>query len=281
MRRSSQPADAVTEPFYSATFSSEMQLENSFAVAAPPERVFAYLLDVNKIVGCVPGAELSEVVDPTTFKGKVKIKVGPITVAYSGTARIVDRNDSAHSATLEAEGRETTGPGSARAKAFMSVSADGATSVIKIVTEYNVVGRVANFGRGVMEDVSKRLVAEMAACIKANVEAAEPGPGLDAGSSSGTDAGGSEGGPHAAAHFASSTAPVATARPINALSLMFSILRARLFGDRETSQALPKEPLDAGTAGIGLMLGVSTVISLALAAAVVVSGIDAISKSSS
>jgi hypothetical protein len=163
----------------------------------------------------------------------------------------------------------------------MSVSADGATSVVKIVTEYNVVGRVANFGRGVMEDVSKRLVGEMAACIKANVEAAEPGPGSDAGSSSSTDGGATEGGPSAAAHFASSTAPVATARPINALSLMFSILRARLFGDRETSQALPKEPLDPGTAGIGLMLGVSTVISLALAAAVVVSGIDAISKSSS
>jgi len=55
-----------------------MQLENSFTVGAPPDRVFAYLLDVNKVVGCVPGAELSEVVDPTTFKGKVKIKVGPI-----------------------------------------------------------------------------------------------------------------------------------------------------------------------------------------------------------
>ena len=68
-----------------------MQLENSFSVGAPPERVFAYLLDVNKVAGCVPGAELSEVVDPTTFKGKVKIKVGPITVAYSGTAKIVDR----------------------------------------------------------------------------------------------------------------------------------------------------------------------------------------------
>jgi len=94
-----------------------MQLENSFTVGAPPSRVFAYLLDVNKIVGCVPGAELSEVVDPTTFKGKVKIKVGPITVAYSGTARIVGRDDANHAATLEAEGRETTGPGSARAKA--------------------------------------------------------------------------------------------------------------------------------------------------------------------
>src|SRR5712671_6604037 len=151
-----------------------MQLENSFAVGAPPERVFAYLLDVNKIVGCVPGAELSEVVDPTTFKGKVKIKVGPITVAYSGTARIVDRDDSAHTATLEAEGRETTGPGSARAKAYMSVLADGSASTVKIVTDYNVAGRVAQFGRGVMEDVSRRLVGEMANCIATNIEADEP-----------------------------------------------------------------------------------------------------------
>src|SRR6202040_882265 len=101
--------------------SGEMQLENSFRVEAPPGTVFAYLIDVNKVVGCVPGAELSEVVDPTTFKGKVKIKVGPITVAYSGTARIIDRDDAQHSATLEAEGRETTGPGSARAKALRRV----------------------------------------------------------------------------------------------------------------------------------------------------------------
>src|SRR5256712_13464903 len=100
----------VGEPYYSATFTVEMQLENSFSVAAPPDRVFAYLLDVNKVVGCVPGAELSEVVDPSTFKGKVKIKVGPITVAYSGTAKIVDRDDATHSAAIEAEGRETTGP---------------------------------------------------------------------------------------------------------------------------------------------------------------------------
>src|ERR1700716_3310871 len=191
---------AEDEPDYCATFSDEMQLINSFTVGAPPDRVFAYLLDVTKVVGCVPGAELTEVVDPTTFKGKVKVKVGPITVAYSGTARIVDRNDAQRSATLEGDGRETTGPGSARAKAVMSVEADGAGSTIKIVTDYTVAGRVAQFGRGVMEDVSKRLVAEMAACIKANVEAAEPGPGLDSGSSSGTDGGGSEGGPYAAAH---------------------------------------------------------------------------------
>src|SRR6202521_1116472 len=214
-------------PVYCATFSDEMQLENSFTVGAPPERVFAYLLDVNKIFGCVPGAELAEVVDPTTFKGKVKIKVGPITVAYNGTARIADRDDANHSATLEAEGRETTGPGSARAKAFMSVAADGAGSTVKIVTDYSVAGRVAQFGRGVMEDVSRRIVNDMAACIKANVEAGEPGGGAAVASSSATN------GPGAA----KSAPPVATATaaPVNAFGLLFSVLWARLksvFGGR-------------------------------------------------
>ncbi len=196
-----------------------MQLENSFSVNAAPDRVFAYLLDINKVVGCVPGAELSEVVDPTTFKGKVKIKVGPITVAYSGTARIAERDDAARSATLEAEGRETTGPGSARAKALMKVDAEGAGSVVKITTDYSIAGRVAQFGRGVMEDVSRRIVNDMAACIKANVEGQESPPAI-------------EGGAPAEASVAAA-APMATAKPINAVSLFFSVLWAgirRLFG---------------------------------------------------
>src|ERR1700694_4269367 len=130
---SSRPPQPIAdEPLYCATFTDEMQLQNSFSVGAPPDRVFAYLLDVNRIVGCVPGAELSEVVDASTFKGKVKVKVGPITGAYSGTAKIVNRNDAERSATLEAEGRETTGPGSARASAQMSVEPNGAESVVKI-----------------------------------------------------------------------------------------------------------------------------------------------------
>ena len=188
-------------------------------MAAPPDRVFAYLLDVNKVAGCVPGAELSEVVDPSTFKGKVKIKVGPITVAYNGTARIVDRDDSTHSASIEAEGRETTGPGSARAKATMSVVPDGAGSTVKIVTEYNVAGRVAQFGRGVMEDVSRRLVGEMAACIAANIEAGEPhSPGAGNPSTSSSTS-----------TPASASAP-ATAKPVNAFGLLFSVLWARLRG---------------------------------------------------
>jgi carbon monoxide dehydrogenase subunit G len=248
-----------------------MQLENSFAVGAPPERVFAYLLDVNKIVGCVPGAELSEVVDPTTFKGKVKVKVGPITVAYNGTAKIADRNDSERTATLEAEGRETTGPGSARAKAHMSVLPEGAGSVVKIVTDYSVAGRVAQFGRGVMEDVSRRIVNEMAACIKANVEAGEPGGGA------GGDTDGDGGGPGAGINDRAATSPPATARPINAFGLLFSVLWARLTGRQEGDQAA-MEPLDAGTAGIGVLLAASALIGLALGAVAVASVVDAISR---
>ncbi|HEX9098276.1 MAG TPA: SRPBCC family protein [Candidatus Dormibacteraeota bacterium] len=204
-----------------ATFTAELQLENSFPVAAPPDRVFAYLLDVNKVAGCVPGAELSEVVDPSTFKGKVKIKVGPVTVAYNGTARIVDRDDSTHSAAIEAEGRETTGPGSARATARMSVVPDGAGSTVKIVTDYNVAGRVAQFGRGVMEDVSRRLVGEMAACIAANIEAEEPHPATAAGATS-------EDGPGASTATPAPARAPATAKPVNAIGLLFSVLWARL-----------------------------------------------------
>jgi carbon monoxide dehydrogenase subunit G len=209
-----------------------VEIENQFEVATSPDRVYSFLLDVNRVVTCMPGAELSEVVDPTTFKGKVRIKVGPITVSYNGTASISERDEAARTATLQAEGRETTGPGSARATAHMSVQdAGGGASTVRLVTDFTVAGRIANFGRGVMEDVSKRLVSQMADCIKANLEAAEPAP-----APAGT-AEGAEPAPAATSGAAPATAPAAapTAAPVNALSLFFSVLWGRirrLFGGR-------------------------------------------------
>jgi|SRR5580700_5936601 carbon monoxide dehydrogenase subunit G len=148
-----------------------MQIENSFAVKAPPDRVYEFLLDVNNVVSCVPGAELSEVVDPDTFKGKVRIKVGPVTVSYNGTARITSRDPATRTATLEAEGRETTGSGSAQATTVMAVAAAGEASTVTLTTDFTVVGRVAQFGRGIMEDVSRHLVAQAAECIQSKLEA--------------------------------------------------------------------------------------------------------------
>lgn len=148
-----------------------MQITNSFAVKASPDVVYEFLLDVNNVVSCVPGAELSEVVDPNTFKGKVRIKVGPVTVSYNGTARITSRDAETRSATLEAEGKETTGSGSAQATTVMSVAADGDDSTVTLATDFTVVGRVAQFGRGIMEDVSRHLVGQAAECIQSKLEA--------------------------------------------------------------------------------------------------------------
>jgi len=203
-----------------------LQIENSFEVGAPPDRVYAFLLDVNRVVGCVPGAELSEVVDPNTFKGKVKIKVGPVTVAYAGTARIAERDEVARTATLEGEGRETTGPGNARAKANMRVEESGAGSRVTVSTDFTVAGRVAQFGRGLMEDVSKSLVAQMAACIKSQLETAEQAPPTTP-----TAAAGEAGAATASASAAAApppAPPLPTARPVNALGLLWSVLVARL-----------------------------------------------------
>jgi carbon monoxide dehydrogenase subunit G len=196
-----------------------VQIENEFEVAAPPDRVYAFLLDVNQVVHCMPGAELGEVVDPETFKGRVRIKVGPITVAYNGTARISEKDEAARTAVLSAEGRETTGPGSARATATMSVAPSAVGSTVRLETDYTVAGRVANFGRGVMEDVSRRLAGQMADCIKSHLETApEVGAGPE------TAAGGTE--PTQAAAPAAS--PPQAARPVNALSLFFSVLWERI-----------------------------------------------------
>jgi carbon monoxide dehydrogenase subunit G len=167
-----------------------MQIENSFAVKAEPDRVYEFLLDVNNVVGCVPGAELSEVVDPNTFKGKVRIKVGPVTVSYNGTARITSRDAVTRTATLEAEGRETTGSGSAQASTQMAVAADGESSKVTLTTDFTVVGRVAQFGRGIMEDVSRHLVGQAAECIQAKLEAPPAGATPEADAASNGSAGG-------------------------------------------------------------------------------------------
>jgi uncharacterized protein len=196
-----------------------LELDNAFDVAAAPHDVYAFLLDVNRVAGCVPGAELSEVVDPSTFKGRVKIKVGPITVAYNGTARITSRDDEAHRAELEAEGRETSGPGSARAHAVMTVEDVGGNARVTIHTDYQVAGRVAQFGRGVMEDVSRRIVGQMADCIKQTLESAPPAADAATSPPSGEES--------------ASLPPAVPAKPINGLALFFQVLWdgiKRLFG---------------------------------------------------
>ncbi|HEY3524411.1 MAG TPA: SRPBCC family protein [Candidatus Limnocylindrales bacterium] len=158
-----------------------MQLDHAFAVRADPDETFAFLLDVNRVAGCIPGIAGVEERDPDTFVGTLKVKVGPVGISYRGTATIVSRDPAARRATLSAEGIEGVGAGRVRATAQMAVdpSADG--SNVTISTDLAIAGRLAGFGRGIIDGVAKRIVADMANCIRTKLETAGATPAEPAG----------------------------------------------------------------------------------------------------
>jgi hypothetical protein len=157
-----------------------VRIENEFEVAAPLDRVWAYLLDVEKIAPCAPGAELTEVVDDRTWKGKVNVKVGPVSMSFAGTVVLQVRDDDAHTVTLKADGREQRGKGAASALVRSRMEAvDGGTRV-SIDTDLTISGAAAQYGRGMVGDISQRLTREFADCLQARIAADEPMPRSEA-----------------------------------------------------------------------------------------------------
>jgi carbon monoxide dehydrogenase subunit G len=157
-------------------------LQSEFVVEAPLDQVWAHLLDVEKIAPCAPGAELTEIVDERTWKGKVNVKVGPVAMSFAGTVTLQERDDAAHRAVLRADGREQRGKGAATAVVTSRLEdAEGGTRVV-IETDLTISGAAAQYGRGMIGDVSKRLTNEFAACLEANLTAPSPTPVASAGS---------------------------------------------------------------------------------------------------
>jgi uncharacterized protein len=153
-----------------------MRIQDEFEVQAPIDRVWAYLLDVQKIAPCAPGAELTEVVDDHTWKGKVNVKVGPVAMSFAGTVVIQERDDQAHVLVLKADGREQRGKGAASALVQSRLEAvDGGTKV-SIDTDLTISGAVAQYGRGMVGDISERLTKQFADCLQAKIAAEEPVP---------------------------------------------------------------------------------------------------------
>jgi uncharacterized protein len=137
-----------------------MELEHSFTVPVPVDQAWDVLLDVERVAPCMPGATLDSV-DGDEIKGRIKVKVGPISITYAGTARFTEQNRDAGVVTLEAAGKETRGSGTAAATVRSELHGqdgqDGQTQVT-VHTSLNVTGRPAQFGRGVMADVSAKLI---------------------------------------------------------------------------------------------------------------------------
>ena len=136
-----------------------MELKNEFRVSVPVERAWATLTDVEYIAPCMPGAQLTEI-DGDNFKGQVKVKVGPITAQYKGSAKFLQKNEEEYRVILEATGRDTRGAGNASAEVTAEMVADGEGTKITISTDLKVTGKVAQFGRGVMADVSEKLIGQ-------------------------------------------------------------------------------------------------------------------------
>ena len=136
-----------------------MELKNEFRVGVPIEQAWRTLTDIEYIAPCMPGAQLTEI-DGEEFKGQVKVKVGPITAQYKGTAKFKEKDESQHRLVLDATGRDTRGAGNAAAEVTAEMTSDGDGTKIVITTDLKVTGKVAQFGRGVMADVSEKLIGQ-------------------------------------------------------------------------------------------------------------------------
>jgi uncharacterized protein len=148
-----------------------MKLEQSFEVAAPLDRVWAALIDVERVAPCLPGAEISGRNDDGSYNGTFRVKIGPTAAAYAGKLEMEKIDETGHTATMQAQGTDRRGQGGAKATILSTVaeSAPG-TTLVGVITEYHITGRLARFGRGGMiEEISNRLLREFAQNLQAMV----------------------------------------------------------------------------------------------------------------
>ena len=166
-----------------------MKLENRFTVPVPRDEAWKVLLDVERIAPCMPGAKLLTR-DGDSFTGQVKVKLGPINLTYGGNAKFVQLDEPGGIAVIDASGKETRGTGTAKATITCRLIDKGANTDIEVDTDLAITGKPAQFGRGVLADVSAKLVDQFAACLAEEIQegtptgeaaAKDPATGLSAG----------------------------------------------------------------------------------------------------
>ena len=145
-----------------------MELTNDFEVAVPVDEAWTVLTDIERIAPCMPGAQLQEV-EGDEYRGIVKVKVGPITAQYKGTATFVEKDDTGHVAVLKADGRDTRGQGNANAVITARLEPAGDGTKVNVHTDLTVTGKVAQFGRGVLADVSAKLLDQFVENLETTV----------------------------------------------------------------------------------------------------------------
>jgi carbon monoxide dehydrogenase subunit G len=158
------------------------KIEERFEVRAPVERVWNYLIDPASVVVCLPGAELLEMQDERTFLGTIKVKVGPLSMSYKGQAKFTEVNEQDHVVRMVGEAREVGGSGSTKITMLSKVAPLSNRGVEVIVNaDVDLVGKIVQFGRGMIEEVSKQLFQQFSICVRQHLEVAdEPQPSANA-----------------------------------------------------------------------------------------------------
>ena len=156
-----------------------MELTNEFRVDRPIEETWNVLTDVERIAPALPGAQLQEI-EGDEYRGIVKVKVGPITAQYKGKATFVEKDDTNHKAVLKAEGRDTKGQGNASALITATLVPDAQGTKVTVHTDLSVTGKVAQFGRGIMADVSTKLLNQFVEQLETTILAGDAGDAADA-----------------------------------------------------------------------------------------------------
>ncbi len=163
------------------------KIEERFEVQAPVERVWQYLIDPKRVVHCLPGAELLEQKDDGSFVGAIKVKVGPLSMSYKGQGKFTEINEETHQARMVGDAREVTGSGSTKVSMLSTVSplANGGSEVV-VSADIDLVGKIVQFGRGMIEEVSRQMFRQFSTCVRKQLEVVdEPPPtGEPAGDSS-------------------------------------------------------------------------------------------------
>jgi uncharacterized protein len=145
-----------------------MELEHEFTVPVPAEDAWRVLLDIERVAPCMPGATL-EAVDGDEFRGRVKVKVGPIQVTYTGTARFVEKDEAKLRAVIEARGKEVRGAGTAAMTVTAAFHEQNGSTRVTAATDLAVTGRPAQFGRGVLAEVGAKIIRQFADCLAAQL----------------------------------------------------------------------------------------------------------------
>jgi carbon monoxide dehydrogenase subunit G len=147
-----------------------MKLDNEFTVGVPIEQAWAVLTDLELIAPCMPGAQLTGVTDGV-YTGKVKIKVGPVSAEYAGTAQFSVKEETAYRAVIDARGRDSRGNGNATAVISAQLQAAGAATVVSVSTDLTIAGRIAQFGSGMIKEVSAKLLGQFVTCLEGKLSA--------------------------------------------------------------------------------------------------------------